>query len=451
MKLLIALLNPPVFIGVVFMLVVFSFLFVYLWRRRTPIVYLLFLFLSTCALFIIANEAFHMIHMRLDSVEDYIPQALCVAEGLRSGPFAFICDNYYVKIFSTPFFPYTIPLGVVFAFSQDSIVAGNFISSIFGALTIYMLYHITKDLFGKQTALLAALMLAISPFFIFISSVIMRDTMVVFLIAWFYRLWLLHDKTPTRKIEILMVVSLLIMGILRPAIMAVVVGTAMMYKIYFDKQHSKHYIAKFIRSMTIVVGIITVLLLITGTVDLKSLKDNRLTSGLKYTSLEGINDKIGNNLDAGSRYYPVPKFNSLSDIVTHIPLLVAYFMASPFPWDPLVRMQSFALLDSLGLWVIYLLFFLQIRSFWRENRKWAIILFAYLFLGILAASVVQTNVGGSQRHRIMFTTLMLPFAAHQIWLWLPIKKRKKVAAGRGKLVLAPGSVLSWNNGRTTAL
>jgi 4-amino-4-deoxy-L-arabinose transferase-like glycosyltransferase len=448
MRKLIYIFDPPTFIGLTMILVTLAFLVYMMARKRESYLLIIFIFVSGCSVFIMMNQVFDLIHMRIDSFDDYIPEGFLVADSLRGGPGEAISD--FIKFFRTPFFLYTIPLGILFALSQNSFVAGNFLSAIFGALTIYMMYHITKDLFDQKTALLTSLLLAISPFFIFISSVMMRDTMVLFFITWFYRLWLLYEKTPTLKTKLLMIFALLCMGFLRSAIMVVVLGTAMVYKMYFDVQRSRKFFSKLFRFALVIIGIAGVLLVLSGTVDLKDLKSNPLVSGLKYTSLEGINDKIGKNLDAGSRYYPVVKNDSMVEVAKNAPLLVLYFMCAPFPWEVVKQLQYFALLDSMILWVVYFLFFLAVPRFYRQNRKWALILFGYIFLGVWAASIVQTNVGGSQRHRIMFTTFILPFAAHQLMYWWSGKKARISAKAKPRTAMAPVSATAPGNWRVAA-
>ena len=450
MRKLIYIFDPQTFIGLTMILVTLAFLIHMMVRKRELHLLIIFIFVSGCSLFIMMNQVLDLIHMRIDSFDDYIPEGLFVADILRGGPGQVLVDYDFIKFFRTPFFLYTIPLGTLFALSQDSFVAGNFLSTIFGALTIYMIYQMTKDLFDQKTALLTALFLAISPFYVFISSVMMRDTMVVFFIAWFYRLWLQYEKTPNLKIKLLMVFALLCMGFLRSAIMVVVLGTAMTYKIYFDVHRSRQIIYKFFRLMMVILGIAAVLLVLTRTIDLKELKSNALVSGLKYTSLEGINDRIGKNLDAGSRYYPVVKNDSMMEVAQNAPLLVLYFMCAPFPWEVVKQLQFFALLDSMVLWVVYLLFFLAVTRFFRQNKKWAIILFGYIFLGVMAASVVQTNVGGSQRHRIMFTLFILPFAVDQIMYWWYGKKARISAKAKPRTAMAPISANAPGNWRVAA-
>jgi 4-amino-4-deoxy-L-arabinose transferase-like glycosyltransferase len=448
MRKLIYIFDPPTFIGLTMILVTLAFLIYLMARKRELYLLIIFIFVSGCSLFIMMNQVFDLIHMRIDSFDDYIPEGLVVADSLRGGPGEAISD--FIKFFRTPFFLYTIPLGILFALSQNSFVAGNFLSAIFGALTIYMIYHMTKDLFDQKTAILTILLLALSPFYVFISSVMMRDTMVLFFIAWFYRLWLLYEKTPTLKTKLLIIFALLCMGFLRSAIMVVVLGTAMVYKMYFDVQRSRKFFFKLFRFALVIIGIAVVLLVITKTIDLKELKNNALLNGLKYTSLEGINDKISKHLDAGSRYYPVVKNDSMLEVAQNAPLLVLYFMCAPFPWEVVKQLQSFALLDSMVLWVVYFLFFLAVPRFYRQNRKWAIIFFGYIFLGVAAASIVQTNVGGSQRHRIMFTTFILPFAVDQFMYWWYGKKAWISSKVKPRTAMAPIAATGSGNWRVAS-
>lgn len=377
--------------------------------------------------FIISNALFKFFPLKVDSVEDYIPAGLSIGKIIRGGVTNFL-ESWY-RLIHDKFLAYTFWVGLIFAITDESIVAASFLSSVFGALIIYMVFHITKDLYDIRTAKWTALLLTLSPFFIFISSVIMRDTMVTFFICWFYRLWLLHDKTPKKRYLWLMTFALLYAGYLRPPIMVVIISSLLTYKLFFEKKEDQsqalRMLIKYAKSGIVVIGFLVLAAYFTGIISIKSIIENRLTSGIKYVEIDEINKRLKGAEEAKSNYYPVPKHDSPITIIKYMPLLIVYFLASPFPWQVQKATQLLAMFDSMMLWFVYLFFMLEFRSFIKRNKKWAVILFSYFILGICSSSIVQTNVAGSERHRIMFTFLMLPFAVHRLVTWWYGKKRKQ--------------------------
>jgi len=449
MKLLIKFLTPEYLTAFVFIISITLFISISLWRSNDIIHRIVLMFLIMCGSIILINGLFDIFPQKIDSIQDFIPTSLKIADMIRSG-----ITNIYVNFGNflddkiERVFVYTFWVGLIFVITKDSIPAGSFLSSIFGALTIYMIYHIAKDLFDSKTAKLTALLLALSPFYIYMSCVIMRDTMVTFVITLFYRIWLLYDKAPERRYLWLMILTLFLVGLLRPPMMIVILSSILIFKLFFEKRENQSLgtiiFTKYLKIVFVMFGILILGAYFTGAINIKSIMESRLGSSIKYTQMETINNKIEGNSGAGSFYYPVPKHDSIVSILEYMPLLVVYFIASPFPWQITKATQLAALADSSVIWVICFLFFLEARSFARRNKKWAIILFTYLILGICASSIVQTNMGGSERHRIMFTIFLLPFAAHKILNWRRGKKREHELRGR---YLVRGSHRSvWKGG-----
>lgn len=433
MKLLINILDPAFLTGIAFIVFIICFLFIGLYHNHDYLIYIIILFTILCGTFIILNNLVTILPTKVDSLEDYIPAGLTVSKIFRLG-IASIFDNAS-HLFEDKYFVYTFFLGLVFAITGDSMLAGAFLSSILGAFTIYFVFHIAKDLFDIKTARLTALLLALSPFYIYIASVIHRETMVLFSITWFFRTCLLYDNTKKTSYLLLSVFVLILVGLLRPAIMLVIIVAFINYMVFFYKvskrnRHGK-VIVSLVKFILVILAILAILGVLSGIINIKSIIDTQLGSGLQYTEMELINKKIGYTSSiASSSYYPVPQHDSLLSIIRYMPLLTVYFLASPFPWQIQKAIHLFALMDSAVLWVVYLLFFLEAKSFFRKNQKWAVILFTYLFFGICTSAIVQTNIGGSQRHRLMFTILMLPFAVHRLVLWWEPKKRQQISERR---------------------
>lgn len=428
-KLLSKLIDPTVLAGFAFMLIIISFICLYIWRNRGLLPFTLLAFMLMSFFIIILNYVFNLVPMNPDTLNVYIPAAQSYSKNLRFfGDLLAELGNLKLSLnIDDKYIGYTLPLGIVFFIFDNSVIAGSLVSTIFSGLTIFMIYQFAKELFDEDTAKISILLLAFSPYYIFISSVIMRDTIVVFFIIWYYRLWLLYEKKPLLKYKILIVFVILYLGMLRPAIMAIIVSTSILYKLFFDRNpyQSKAtiMIKKYIKILIISLFAFVTLGVVSGYVNMQTIKDYRLLSGLKYTDIAEINQRVEFSEDAGSSYFQdIRKYQTPMDIIKNLPLLSVYFMASPFPWQVGKGKQYIALMDASVLWVIYLLFFMQARKFYRRNKKWAIIIYSYLLLGIPAAAMLQTNIGSAQRHRIMFTVIMLPFAANQIISMVKSKK-----------------------------
>jgi 4-amino-4-deoxy-L-arabinose transferase-like glycosyltransferase len=406
-----------VFSGFILIVVMLMFL-----RKRSFIEQLSIIYFFIC-FFIIALDYFKpLLPLQEDSTRYYIPTALGHAKEWRYSIIASIF-TFDIKefIFGRP--AYIYPLSLVFYLFNDSLQAARLFSSIFGILTIFALYKLVEELYDTRTAKFATILLAASPYYLFISCSILRETMTLFFLIWFFRLWMLYDRAPSKKGLLLMLFALLYAGLSRPALMLVLVVVVTIYKTGLNFEKKNLLITRIIK-----IGIVTaafIFISVNISAD-SSLTQVRIVKGLQYADLDQMISRAQRSGEGDSGYTGEFKYTNYYEAFLYCPILSMYFMCSPFPWMVKKNTQLLALMDSSVLWVLYIFFFLEIKSFWRRNRKWASILFTYLFIGIIGASLIQGNMGAAVRHRLMFTLIILPFAAHNI-LKRFVKQRNLVA------------------------
>jgi 4-amino-4-deoxy-L-arabinose transferase-like glycosyltransferase len=79
-----------------------------------------------------------------------------------------------------------------------SVFTGRFVSVVFSLLSVYAVFEFTRRIYGVKTALVASVLLAIMPGYVWLSRVALIETMLVFFFtvsALFFFLWLREDKT----------------------------------------------------------------------------------------------------------------------------------------------------------------------------------------------------------------------------------------------------------------
>ena len=403
-------LDPYILGGFLLYAITLMVLCIYFWRHRNFLASLMLVYFIFCSTIIINAYIFNINLITPDAEYVFLPSAQKVINFLDQGLFSAILD--YGKLrdlnLNIPF--YTIPLGTVLFFFQGSFIAGHLFSTIFGILIIYQLYHITFFLYDKRTAQFAALLWTASPFFNWISILIMRDTFGLFLILWFFRLWQLYEIKGDSKYLYLILFNFMCNLLLRPPMAVVLFTTVISYRI-FGIQSNKSIFFRILKFAGIsVLAALILFKILSGMIDTDSL----LLKGLKYAELETINKRAAESFEAGSTYLEVGMYKSYTDLLKYWPLLIFYFLCSPLPWQIKKPRHAFALIDSTVLWFLYGLFLFEIWQFKKRNNKWGVIFLSYLLLGISSASLLQGNVGGAQRHRILFTAIMIPFAAHRL-------------------------------------
>ncbi|ABK17868.1 hypothetical protein Sfum_2186 [Syntrophobacter fumaroxidans MPOB] len=404
---------------------------IFFYRRRNMLSVLLLAFFFITAGFAILNYLLPIVGLTPDAVERYIPWATAIAAGWQKSILQSITSiNLMETAKQIP--AYTVPLAILFYLFDYSILCGYLLSTIFGILCIYELYHIAEDLFDERTAKLAAFLLVCSPLFCLLSTMLLRDTMTLLFILWFFRLWLLHDREPVIKYRLLMIFSLGYAGLLRPAIIFVILFSVVCAKTIFNPTQRRGILFR-ITALTSAIVVLAFIFSLINKVDVIS--QARIMQGVKYSDIEAINARQAASADAGSAYAPAINYGSFTDILQYLPLLIVDFMGGPFPWQVKKVSQGLAMLDSGALWLLYLFFLPEMVQFFRRNRKWGGIIFSYLVVGVSASAALQSNLAAAQRHRLIFTVIILPLAAHGIAKFLWGKHR---AINRSAWGAAPG-------------
>lgn len=407
----------PQFIGSLFVAVAILSFSVLLMLRYRNLFAILLLGFSIVAIFIvILNYFINFIPQPRDAIERFIPWAMATVDNWKKG---FVLQT--LSLLDAKGIPaYTLFLAIFFYFFDQSIIIASLFSTIFGLLCIYQLYQLSRELYDNQTANLSAALLVFSPFFIYVSTVILRETITLFFLLWFFRLWFLNMRQPANKYRSLMLFSLVYMGLLRPLMLLVLIISITIDKTILTSKRN------IVFKMTMI-GLV-ILIFLSGIIFLESnpsLINYRIFKGLAYTKIEKIQDRMEASADAQSSYVPNVNFNSYNDIIKNMPILVIYFLGSPFPWQVKKLNQALALIDSAMLWFMYIIFYIEIKNIIKTKNKKISLLLIYLLIGICGSAVIQGNMAAAQRHRLIFTILILPFVAHRIKIWLKIKRTVK--------------------------
>jgi hypothetical protein len=415
-------LDPQVLAGLAFLSILLVFVIIFLFKNRDFLSFVLLGYCLVCSSLLVVNCLYNILPVPNDSAVKYIPSGLRVSQAL-SKDFIWGLITATNLVESVP--AYSIPLGFVYFIFADSPIAAGGISLIFGALTLVQLYRLTQYLFDTRTAKFTTLLLALSPFYWLLSVLILRDTLVLFLIVWFFRLWMSYEKEPVAMTMWLMIFCLFYMGLLRPVAMAAVFAVVMWYRFFYSEKRKHPLMFKY---LALGVCCLVLFYVITQTNVLSQIQSmgGRLAQGVKYLSLETASERMeASGLTSASSYAQGLQYRSISEALKVLPLLVFYFLCSPLPWQVQKFSQMLALADSMMLVFLYIFFFLEIRPFYKRQKKWASIIFVYLAIGILGSALIQGNIGAAERHRVMFTIFILPLAAHNLLRRFGGKKAKQ--------------------------
>ncbi|MBM4293288.1 MAG: glycosyltransferase family 39 protein [Deltaproteobacteria bacterium] len=444
MKIIYKLLDPAFLCGLAFFSIIMVFILVFFCRKKSTLSKIILAYFIIVSILIFSINLFvkDPYRSQFDSY-NFNLVAVKVANNIKSDPInIFSYLPLERKAYHNP--PYIILLTIIYIVFYNSMIAGELFSALCGALTLYQLYYFTEFIYNKRTALYTTFMLAISPFYIYLSTRLLRETLCLLTIVTFFRLWQKQQRHFAWKNVISMGLLILFLLFLRAQFAALLMLVVAIYGLSFI----------FFRRIGLK-GLLTVASSITLGMFLlinyrPEILQNTLLEGFKYAQLERMEAREEFSSEISFSYAEPVKFNSFVDIINSIPKMSFYFMTVPLPWHVFNAKLLVCLLDSGALWFIYLLAIFDARTLWQGNRKWALILFSYLAIGIAGASLLQANISNAMRHRLPFTIFILPLAAHRLVLWWE-KRRGRIAVR--KPLWAPGvgrPLASRNSGPSAA-
>jgi len=438
-KLFYRFIEPQLLAGMALHSIILACILIYVWRHRGVLSLTLLGYYLICSSLIFIYYYKPFFPTPPDSIT-YNKIALNVSDKINSDFFNLILSTELIKIKS---FGYTVPLGIIYYLFADSIVAGELFNAACGVLALYQLYHVTRNLFGEKTARYAVVLMAASPYLWFMTIVLLRETLFILMILTFFRILQTIEKNKTFLNYGALVITLLYIGILRIHFIAVLLLVISLYIIInriFSKRNKIEKIMEFqvyFLSILIITGLFYIYIDLIKAI---------ITKYFFYTDVDYLAARVDYSSQASSGYVQNIKYNNYKDIIMHLPLLVVFFLCSPFPWQVEKLSQGIALMDSSFLWLVYIFFLAEVRHFWRANQKWAVIIFIYLATGIAGAAAMQGNLGAAERHRLPFTVIFLPVAANHLCRMRDRKNKehKQMPANiipLGKKRLVPGRII----------
>ncbi len=98
------------------------------------------------------------------------------------------------------------PLFLVLTFSifGENLYGVQFMQSLFGALTCFMIYLIAKQIFDRKTAIISAIIFTLYPLFIWYTARIWVETLLAFLLSIFVLYLIKFLKYPTKRDSIIL-------------------------------------------------------------------------------------------------------------------------------------------------------------------------------------------------------------------------------------------------------
>jgi len=289
-------------------------------------------------------------------------------------------------------------VGAVYAAFGAYSVLPVLLNCIVGGLCAYPAYLVAARVAGRRAGRGAAVLVTFFPSLVLWSSLLIRDAFALFFLLWCACLaQRLLEKFRVRTL-VALVLCLAALGTLRSYLLVLTAAAAVIAFLVSGVRRP-------IRALAISIACTALVLLLVKGAGLGA--DYLGDATLRGLALRRQNNGIGGE---GAIALEGHDLSTPSGAFAYLPVGLAYFLLSPFPWTYAGR-QGLAIPEVLVWYACIPFVAMGIAFALRRRRRHALV---PLFVGALVTllySLVECNVGIIFRHRAQALVLLLPFAA----------------------------------------
>jgi Dolichyl-phosphate-mannose-protein mannosyltransferase len=282
-----------------------------------------------------------------------------------------------------------------------------------GVVACRYLYFIARDLFGSSTARQAATLFTFLPSLVLWSALNIRDVWMILLILFvsWKSLQLLKGYSSMSLAQLLLAIGIL--STLRdylfyivalPPIVALVIG------------RGGNFIRNFVIASIAALGIVVLMQ--------HGLVSKSAQSRLSLEAMSRVRQEMASG--AESAYAEQVDISTPTKALAFLPLALAYFFFSPFPWQITSFLKAVTLPEMLLIYYLTPSILRGIRYAVRERLRETFQVFLLTVLLTVSYALGEGNVGTLYRHRAQAIGFYLMFAA----VGLELRRRSGTARAR---------------------
>lgn len=301
-----------------------------------------------------------------------------------------------------------------------SLLLPRLINCVAGALLVFYGYRLATHVFGVTEGRVVAVWTALFPSLVLWSAVNLRDIwMALSVLVIVTHSVTLRDRFRWASVAII-AAHLIWIQYSRPYLV-VIMGMGILSVFALARTRS---LGRDLVLVGMMASVLFVLHISTGLGE----------EGLGWLDLERIStqrDVLARSDVGQSGYLPGLNLNSPEVLAAFFPVLVAYFLLSPFPWQMTAPRRLITLPEMVfWYWLIPFVIF-EVRRVLRERDARHMALLLSVSVITIACALPSANVGLAYRHRAQVISLLLPFAAAGY-------VARRAPALSGHAALAPG-------------
>ncbi len=315
-------------------------------------------------------------------------------------------------------------VSLIYLVSDSSILAAQSFCGVIGAATIPVVYFCSQSIFqNRRVSRISSIAVALCPAFIIWSSQLLKDGLMVFLLALAFTLVIKLQREFSWIGVAWLVFSIFGVLSLRFYVFYFLVAAIFLSLIIGLSTTFKSVIQR-----AALIGVVSVALVYLGVFGIAERDIG------EYGSLERVQmsrSDLANSADSG--YGGEEDVSTVGGALTALPIGFIYLMFAPFPWEATNFRQSITLPDSIVWWFC---FPFVISGLWyslRHRIRSALPILLFSFLLTFAYSMFQGNVGTAYRQRTQVQVFLFIFFAVGVGLLLEKRADKKILQNNRKL------------------
>lgn len=316
---------------------------------------------------------------------------------------------------------YSIIVGLFYKMYGVQRILAQYFNVILSIYTIIIIKRIIEILnLDKKIRYLILLIVCFLPNFIITSSILLRESLIIFLItlSLFYFLKWWHKGN---FLSFILAIILPLTGAMfHSGVIAPSLGYALCY-IFYNPVKRKYNFN--IKTVAVSMGILIIFYVINT-----FLGDIVFSKFQDVESTTDITGRVTSYTNGGSAYLGGLQVNGIADLILYSPIRMFYFISSPLPWDWRGFNDIFAFAFS-GMFYLftYIYAFRAIKI--KDNKDRGLIV-ALLFIALFSALLFSwgvSNAGSALRHREKFLgiyIILLAVSLNHLWEKSKLKKVK---------------------------
>jgi len=281
---------------------------------------------------------------------------------------------------------------VYFLFGRSPILV-RLTMAFVGVLVVVNVFLIGRELLDDRAGVWAASIAAFFPYWIYLSGILYRDTLVVLFYTWMIYFLLRWEKKGSRlALTLCLLATTLGLSLRLQNIPIVLALFGMVVFVQYDPN-----IGEMVASGVAFLGALFVFLNRWG--------DHVSVEGLAAQRRILAREKPGSYLTAFG-------YESLPELVAFAPIGMLYFVLVPFPWQAVDGLVVVAILQNVLIWYPVILFaILGVRdSMTIRGSRATVPLVTFVLAGFFIYGLVEGNIGPAMRHRSQFQFILFALA-----------------------------------------